>query len=146
MYENKANKKQRAVQIAFEDVLGDLRKADADSQPATTVGEDTMSGAHLAALLEKNFEKLDPDRNGISKEELAQALLTPWIWTDDEYCMLKLLGKYFDTIIHITDDEQGPETHITHMDKDVLCQFLNYGGLTLAQLKQWRALDTTADT
>ena len=139
-------KKERAVHTAFEDVLGGLRVSEHDVSKASSVGEDTMDGAHLASLLELNFAKLDPNKNGITKEELAKALLTPWEFSVDEYTMLKLLGKYFDTIIHMSDDEQGPETRITEMDKDVLIQFLRYGGLTLKQLQVWRSADDTPDS
>jgi hypothetical protein len=137
--------KEQAVHTAFEDVLGGLRVSEHELPKGTTVGEDTMDGAHLASLLEMNFSKLDPNNNGITKEELAKAMLTPWEYSVDEYTMLKLLGKYFDTIIHMSDDEQGPETVITEMDKDVLIQFLRFGGMTLKQLQVWRSADNTPD-
>jgi hypothetical protein len=138
-------KKERAVHTAFEDVLGGLRASEQEPESVSTVGEDTMDGAHLATLLEQNFAKLDPDKDGITKEELVKAMLTPWEFSVDEYTMLKLLGKYFDTIIHMSDDEPGPETRITEMDKDVLIQFLRYGGMTLKQLQIWRSADDTPD-
>jgi hypothetical protein len=145
MYERKTNKRERAINVAFEDVLGDLRRAEPADSKASTVGEDTMDGAHFAALLDKHFDKLDPNRDGITKEELTQALLTPWQYKDDEYAMLKLLGKYFDTIIHMSDDQEGPETVITELDKDVVVQFLRHSNFTLAQLQQWRAMDQSPD-
>ena len=139
-------KRERAVHTAFEDVLGGMRVSEQGGQTASSVGEDTMDGAHLADLLEQNFAKLDPNKNGITKDELVKAMLTPWEFSVDEYTMLKLLGKYFDTIIHMSDDEQGPETRITEMDKDVLIQFLRYGGMTLKQLQVWRSADDTPDS
>jgi hypothetical protein len=146
MSESNSTRRHRAAEVTFEDILGDLRRPDPGFTKATSVGEDSMDGLHLATLLEKNFSRLDPDNNGITREEIAHALLAPWSWSADEFCMLKLLGKYFDTIIHMSDDEAGPETRITLMDKDVLCQFLTYGGLSLAQLQAWRSLDTSPDT
>lgn len=140
------DKRERAIHTAFEDVLGNLRVQGKEvSNKASDAGEDTMDGAHLASLLEQNFARLDPNKNGITREELAKAMLTPWEFSVDEYTMLKLLGKYFDTIIHMSDDEKGPETKITEMDRDVLIQFLRYSGMTLKQLQIWRTADDTPD-
>lgn len=121
----------------FTDVLGRLRlegPAKEGQPPATT-----LDGKRLAELLDKNFDHLDPNHDGITREELAQALLVPQSYSEDEYAMLQLLGYYFDTIANMVQDEEGPQTVITRLDKDVLNQFLLYGNLNLEELHKWRA-------
>jgi hypothetical protein len=95
----------------------------------------------LAKLLDRNFERLDPNNDGISREEIANALLSPWSFSQEEVTMLKLLEKYFDTIANMVDEEPGKDTRITAADKEVLSQFLVYSGIDLDTLARWRSLD-----
>lgn len=104
--------------------------------------ENEISGQALVHLLQKNFSRLDPDNNGITREELLAALTKPQSFTGDEYAMLGLLSRYFDTVINLSDDEKGPETRITRLDFDVLAQFLVHSGLTLGALHTWLRSDT----
>jgi hypothetical protein len=121
----------------FTDVLGNLRLTGPtkEGEPPST----KLDGKRLAELLEKNFDHLDPNDDGVTREELAQALLARNSYSEEEYAMLQLLGYYFDTIANMADDEKGPQTVITRMDKDVLNQFLLYGNLNLEELHKWRA-------
>ena len=138
-----AQRRHDAAHAAFHDVLGQLRLQSEEPDQALVPGDiDPLDGATVATLLDKNFAKLDPNGNGITKEELAQALLTPTRFTADEYVMLKLVGKYFDTIANMCEDESGSQTVITSMDKDVLNQFLLNSKLSLSDLHKWRSIDT----
>jgi len=122
---------------SFKDILGRLRlegPAEQGESPSTQ-----LDGNRLAELLEKNFDRLDPNHNGITREEIAQALLARHSFSEEEYAMLQLLGYYFEMIANMADDEKGPQTVITRMDKDVLNQFLRYGNLNLDELYKWRA-------
>lgn len=140
---NAHERRHTAAHAAFSDVLGQLRLQSEEPAQALIQGEiDPLDGATVATLLEKNFAKLDPNGNGITKEELAQALLTPSRFTADEYVMLKLVGRYFDTIANMCEDEVGSQTVITGMDKDVLNQFLLNSKLSLSDLHRWRSIDT----
>jgi hypothetical protein len=143
MPENEAQRKRlEAAQHTFKDVLGELRAPEADDGAAlmgVTGREPHLDGVTIATLLEKNFSKLDPNGNGITREELAQALISQGSYSRDEYAMLQLIGKYFDTIANMCEDEQGPQSVITSLDKDVLNQFLMHSNLSLAELHQWRS-------
>jgi len=130
-------KRHNAAQHAFQDVLGQLRTV--ETNPAQQ-SDPPLDGATVAKLLEKNFSRLDPNGNGITREELAQALLSKGSYTSDEYAMLQLIGKYFDTIANMCDDEVGPQSVITSLDKDVLNQFLVHSNLSLSDLHKWRAV------
>jgi len=132
------NRKQ-AAKLTFEDILSKVQGDPAS--PASRPSSDTMDGAHLARLLDRNFERLDPNNDGISREEIANALLSPWSFSMEEVTMLRLLEKYFDTIANMVDEEPGHDTRITHADKEVLGQFLIYSGIDLDTLARWRSLD-----
>lgn len=138
------NKRREAAQHAFQDVLGQLRTTDSDAETQTDQ-EAPLDGATVAKLLEKNFSRLDPNGNGITREELAQALLSQGSYSKDEYAMLQLIGKYFDTIANMCEDEQGPQSVITSLDKDVLNQFLIYSNLSLSDLHKWRSVVENVD-
>jgi hypothetical protein len=59
--------------------------------------------------------------------------------------MLQLLGKYFQTIADLSDDEPGDEdTVISRADKEVLSQFLLYSKVTLAELHHWQCAEKKA--
>ena len=82
MPEEEIGKKRReAAQHAFQDVLGQLRTSDTSAEPS---GQETLDGTTVAKLLVKNFTRLDPNGNGITREELAQALLTQGSYSKDE--------------------------------------------------------------
>jgi len=96
--------------------------------------ETYLDGPTIVRLLEENFERLDPNNNGIEREELMTALMNPQAFTTDEYEMLRLITKYFDTIINMSDDEEGEETKISRADLLVLEQFLVHSKMTLKEL------------
>lgn len=130
-----SSEKRRLVAArAFKDVLGQIRneepKADA---PAS------LDGRTLALLLAKNFERLDNGRDGITKEDITAAMLMKQQFSDNEYLMLQLMGRYFDTMANMSDDEAGKETVITSLDIEVLNQFLVHSNLSLEELHSWRA-------
>ncbi len=133
--------RRNAAKRTFTDVLGQLRRGQLPGEIDNQPQPENLEGKKLSRLLEDNFARLDPDNNGITKEELASALISPERFSSDEYVMLKLVGKYFKTIANMCNDQIGPETVITQMDKDVLIQFLAHSNLTLADLHAWRALD-----
>lgn len=99
--------------------------------------ETYLDGPTIVRLLEENFERLDPNNNGIEREELMTALMNPQAFTTDEYEMLRLITKYFDTIINMSDDEEGEETKISRADLLVLEQFLVHSKMTLKELHSW---------
>lgn len=102
--------------------------------------ESYLDGPLVVELLEKNFRRLDPDNNGISRQELMSALTRPDSFSPDEYEMLRLVTKYFDTIINMSDDndgKDGEELRITGLDLSVLKQFLVTGQVTLRELHRW---------
>ena len=125
------NKRERAAQQALADIRFLVEQTD---QP---VAEKRLNSQELLALLERNFEELDPNNNGISRFELTQALTTPSRFSDDEYIMLQLLAKYFGTIANMSDDEVAEETLITKTDCGVLSQFLLHSNLSIEQLHNW---------
>lgn len=99
--------------------------------------EASMEGAKLIELLRKNFKRLCGGNDGISRGELAMALMRLPEFSQDEYVMLQMMTRYFDTIINLSDDEQGDETKITELDVEVLSQFIKDGKMTLKQLHGW---------
>lgn len=131
------NRRLAAAQ-AYKDILGSLRTEAAASKICSA-----LDGKSLALLLEKNFAFLDPNGNGITKEEIARAMLMTDRFAEEELVMLRLLGKYFDTIANMSDDQPGKETVITSVDKDVLSQFLMHSDMTLEQLHEWREIART---
>jgi hypothetical protein len=126
-------KKQReaAAEAALRDIVWML---DSDGSVSKA---DELEGAKVVALLRKNWTRLDPDKDGITRGELLEALGKPGVFSPDEYAVLHLLSKYFDLIINFSDDEAGPETRITRKDAAVLAQFLLHSKLTLASLSHW---------
>ncbi len=104
-----------------------------------------LDGPKIVALLKKNFSRLDANADGISREELMAALLTPDQFAADEYEMLRLVAKYFDTIINLSDDQDGEEMRITELDLLVLEQFLVHGKMTLKELHKWNSMQRTVE-
>ena len=122
---------------AARDLLDEIVSLVKDSE--APAGEDPQLDARrLVELLNSNFKKLDHDNDGISRGELSVALARPGEFSNDEYTMLYLVGKYFDTISELSDDEPGKQdTRISKLDKDILAQLLVGRNLTLAQLHAW---------
>ena len=142
------NVRQKAVQHAFDDILNKVQqdKSSPLSRQAQIPEEQKLRGAQLAKLLDKNFAKLDPNEDGITRDELAQALLAPWGFSQEDFTLIRLLQKYFDTIANMVDDEPGHDTRITLADKEVLNQFLIYSDLDLYTISLWRAADDASNT
>jgi len=129
-------KRRTAANDTLEEVMRILRAS------GTHLGTDpdTLDGKVLVQLLQRNFDRLDENGDGsISRDEIANALAKPFEFSQDEYAMLMLLGKYFHTIADLSDDEPGPDTVISRQDAEVLGQFLLYSKLTLADLQHWLA-------
>lgn len=126
--------REEAAKAALTDIKwllhGDEGKGSSDD-------ETYLDGPVIVELLEKNFAKLDPNNDGISRDELMDALSHPANFSVDEYEMLRLVAKYFDTIISMADDQEGEELRITQLDLAVLKQFLVNGQMTLKDLKRW---------
>ncbi|HEY9714063.1 MAG TPA: hypothetical protein V6C72_11370, partial [Chroococcales cyanobacterium] len=57
-----------AAHHTFQDVLGKLRLQESN-EGTTMTGVDPLDGATVAHLLERNFSRLDPNGNGITREE-----------------------------------------------------------------------------
>ena len=108
--------------------------------------EPELAGERVVSLLDQAFSLLDPNNDGISREELVTALTHPQDFSVDQYAMLKLIAKYFDTIINLADDQPGEETVISHDDVRVLGQFLLTSELTLSELHQWIAISNNTAT
>lgn len=97
-----------------------------------------MNGPQLARLIEANFARLDENGDGLTKKELATAMSTPHKFNADEWTMLRLITKYFDSIAAICDDQtEGEKVRITHMDKEVLIQFLKFSNMSLQDIHDW---------
>ena len=127
-------KREAAAQRALDDIRWLLHREDDEDDD----GEETyLDGPTICALLKKNFQRLDPLDDGITREELMKALMTPQKFEPDEYEMLRLITKYFDTIINMSEDEEGEETKITRADSMVLEQFLVHSKMTLRELHRW---------
>ena len=124
--------REKAAKAALNDIRwllqGEEEALDDDDE------ETYLDGPTIVRLLEENFERLDPNNNGIEREELMTALMNPQAFTTDEYEMLRLITKYFDTIINMSDDEEGEETKISRADLLVLEQFLVHSKMTLKEL------------
>jgi hypothetical protein len=108
--------------------------------------EEELPGKQLVDLLYQTFATLDPDNNGISRAEMTAALVQPNLFSADQYAMLKLVAKYFDTIINLADDEPLDETVITKTDAQVLGQFLQNSDFKLSELHQWIAISNGTAT
>jgi hypothetical protein len=128
---SKNDKREQAAQRALDDIRFLV------DQTKSYGGEQRLDSQQLLQLLERNFQELDPNDNGISRLELTQALTNPGRFSDDEYVMLQLLAKYFGTISNMSDDEIAEETVITRTDCSVLSQFLIHSNLTIEQLHSW---------
>ena len=101
-----------------------------------------MDGPMLAFLIEKNFNRIDLNGDGISRKELATAMATPQKFTNDEWAMLRLITRYFDSIAALCDDQtEGEKVRITKMDKDVLIQFLQFSNMTMQNIHDWLSLN-----
>ena len=131
----KDDERERAAKAALNDIRWLLHGQAGEGQDDSD--ETYLDGATICKLLEQNFERLDPNNDGIEREELMTALMNPQAFTADEYEMLRLITKYFDTIINMSDDEDGEETKISRADLLVLEQFLVHSKLTLKELHSW---------
>jgi hypothetical protein len=141
--------REKAAKMAFDDIITKAR--DDKSSPLSKTNDNidtrrTMRGVQLEKLLNKNFAKLDPDNNGITRDELAQALLSPWGFSEEDFTLIRLIQKYFDTIANMVDEEPGSDSRITKHDIEVLNQFLTYSDLDLQTLALWRAADDSSQT
>jgi len=105
-----------------------------------------LPGTRMVELLNKTFSTLDPNNNGISRAEIARALIHPEKFSVDEYSMLKLITKYFDTIINLSDDEIAEETVITQNDSKVLGESLLGSQFTLSEFHRWIAISSGTAT
>ncbi len=132
---NKADREE-AAKAALTDINKLLHP---DDNKLSSVNESYLDGPVIIELLEKNFARLDPNNDGISRTELMDAISRPADFTVDEYEMLRIVAKYFDTIITMADDQIGEELHITQLDLAVLKQFLVSGQMTLQELKRWNS-------
>lgn len=135
-------RRQAAAQAALNDIRWLLHGEEEDDEPDAE--ETYLDGPTIIALLEHNFERLDPNNDGIDREELMKALMNPQSFTADEYEMLRLITKYFDTIINMSEDEEGEETRITRADLTVLEQFLVHSKMTLKELHSWCTIAAAA--
>ena len=131
----KDDNRERAAKAALNDIRWLLQGE--DEQGVDEDEETYLDGPTIVKLLEENFDRLDPNNDGIEREELMTALLNPQAFTTDEYEMRRLITKYFDTIINMSDDEEGEETKISRADLLVLEQFLVHSKMTLKELHSW---------
>jgi hypothetical protein len=125
-----------AAKAALADIRFLLQKSPGASE-SSGLDETYLDGPKIVELLERNFKRLDPNNDGISRQELMTALSCPANFSADEYEMLRLVTKYFDTIINMADDQEGEELRISLLDMTVLKQFLVHGQMTLKELKRW---------
>jgi hypothetical protein len=105
----------------------------------------SLTGKRVAELLAHNFATLDPDGNGITREELVDALAHPDRFSAEAYRMVEMLMQYFNTIANLAEDQEGKETVITPVDMEVMNQFLLHSEMTLEQLDSWISLGSSAD-
>lgn len=132
---------------AAQQALNDIRWLIQGNEAEDVDSEETyLDGPTIIGLLDKNFHRLDPSDEGISREQLMIALMNPQAFTADEYEMLRLLTKYFDTIINLSEDEVGGETKISRDDMQVLEQFLVHSKMTLKELHSWCSLSQNSNT
>ena len=139
-----ANKRDDGFKRALADVRSLL--ADAESDDPSILLTPTLDNEELISLLKANFDRLDPNDDGISRQELLTALSNPQSFSVAEYEMLKLVAKCFDTIINLSDDEPGEEMRLSRMDMEVLSQFLLYSKLTIQELHMWCSLGDHPDS
>lgn len=137
-----ANKREEAIQQALADIrwlINGTQQEQAGAPPTDDDEDETyLDGPTIIALLEKNFARLDPNNDGISREEIMVALMNPQAFSPEEYEVLRLVTKYFDTIINLSEDEgDGGETKISRYDMLVLEQFLVHSNMTLKELHTW---------
>ncbi len=132
----------------FKRALADVRSllADAESDDPSILITPAIGNEELVALLRANFERLDPNDDGVSRQELLTALASPQSFSVAEYEMLKLVAKCFDTIINLSDDEPGEEMRLSRMDMEVLSQFLLHSELTIQELHMWCSLGDQPDS
>ncbi len=137
------NRNPRSVQGhgSLDDLLW-LHKAGAPTtaEHVESLEQESLDSETFARIFIQTYPRLDPKDQGLSKEHLGKLIMRPDVFSHDEYVMLIMLAKYFDTIANLVDDEPGPQTMITPMDREVLCQFLVHGKLSLAELHRWRLL------
>ena len=139
-----ANKRDDGLKRALADVRSLL--ADAESDDPSILLTPTLDNEELSSLLKANFDRLDPNDDGISRQELLTALSNPQSFSVAEYEMLKLVAKCFDTIINLSDDEPGEEMRLSRMDMEVLSQFLLHSKLTIQELHMWCSLGDQPDS
>ncbi len=93
-------------------------------------------------MLDANFNRIDINSDGISRKELAFALSAPQMFSPEEYTMLRLVSKYFNSIAALCDDQaEGEAMRITSADKDVLVQFLIHSNMSLQDIHDWLSLN-----
>ncbi len=136
-----ATRREDAAQQALADIRWLIQGTEQGKLADATAPEDDaetyLDGRTIISLLEKNFLRLDPNNDGISREEIMVALMNPQAFSPEEYEVLRLVTKYFDTIINLSEDEDGGETKISRYDMLVLEQFLVHSNMTLRQLHEW---------
>jgi len=134
-----SNKREEAAQQALADIRWLLTGTKQEELAAPLAEEDDtqLDGQSIMQLLEKNFQRLDPNGDGISREEIMVALMNPSAFSREEYEVLRLVVKYFDTIINLSQDEEDGETKISRTDMLVLEQFLVHSKMTLKELHAW---------
>ncbi|MDZ4833610.1 MAG: EF-hand domain-containing protein [Candidatus Melainabacteria bacterium] len=136
-------RREDAAQQALADIrwlIQGTEQTNLAAEPTMDDSETYLDGPTIIALLEKNFAKLDPNNDGISREEIMVALMNPQAFSPEEYEVLRLVTKYFDTIINLSEDEDGGETKISRYDMLVLEQFLVHSNMTLKELHDWCAM------
>lgn len=138
------NRNPRSVQGhgSLDDLLW-LHKASAptaDEGQVQSLEQESLDSESFARIFIQTYPRLDPKNQGLTKEHLGKLIMRPDVFSHEEYVMLMMLAKYFDTIANLVDDEPGPQTMITPMDREVLCQFLVHGKLSLPELHRWRLL------
>lgn len=138
------NIRESAAKQALEDIRqlakGALKEGD------SPILNPVIDNARLLELLESNFSKLDTNNDGISRGELLHALSNPGSFTLEECEMLRLIAKYFDTIINLSDDESGEEMRLSRMDLQVLKQFLVHSNMSIQELHMWCSFGDSPDT
>lgn len=112
----------------------------ADEGQVQSLEQESLDSESFARIFIQTYPRLDPKNQGLTKEQLTKMIMRPDVFSHEEYVMLMMLAKYFDTIANLVDDEPGPQTMITPMDREVLCQFLVHGKLSLPELHRWRLL------
>ena len=130
--------RKEAAKSTFDDILKKSHQdhsSASDKAAAKEDNQDNIRGANLAGLLDQNFARLDPNNDGITRDELSCALSSPSGLSQEEFTLVRLLQKYFDTIANMVDEEPGCDSRITVKDKEVLNQFLIYSDLDLHTLR-----------